>query len=108
MVHRDGTDEDSQPKNTDANKEYGRGNRVRKHINYSDEAIDDQVLNITEFDDEDNNNASNDYTPVEVPRARKEERSRPPQGQEREVDIDQLILKSKSKEEEAFFEDDDN
>ncbi len=39
----------------DINKEYGRGNRVRKQINYSDEVIDDQVLNITEYYDEDNN-----------------------------------------------------
>lgn len=44
----------------DLNKEYGRGNRIRKHINYSDEAIDDQVFNITDLDDEDNNN-ENDY-----------------------------------------------
>jgi len=44
-----------QPKNMDINKEYGRGNRIRKQINYSDEVIDDQVLNITDYYDEDNN-----------------------------------------------------
>lgn len=62
----------TQPKNPEANKEYGRGNRIRKQINYSDQAIDDQVLNITEFDDEEANNVENDYTPIEVPRARRE------------------------------------
>lgn len=40
-----------QPKNVDINKEYGRGNRARKHINYSDEVIDDQVFNITDLDE---------------------------------------------------------
>ena len=40
------------PRNLEINKEYGRGNRVRKQINYSDQVIDDQVLNFNELDDE--------------------------------------------------------
>ena len=57
----------------DLNKEYGRGKRIRKQINYSDEVIDDQVLNITDYYDEENNNENeNDYTPVEVPKIKRE------------------------------------
>ena len=56
MVHLDSILYFIQPKNLEINKEYGRGNRVRKQINYSDEVIDDQVLNITDYYDEDNNN----------------------------------------------------
>lgn len=91
-----------QPKNPDLGKQYGRGNRLRKQINYSDEPIDDQVFNITDYDEE-NNAASNDYTPVEVPRKR-EEKMAP---KVKDVDIDQLILKEKekaNKDEMAFFE----
>lgn len=44
---------------------------MRKQINYSDEAIDDQVLNITDYDEEDNVNQENDYSPIEVPRAKR-------------------------------------
>lgn len=41
----------------DENREYGRGNRTRKQINYSDDqVIDDQMLIFHEFDEEDNNN----------------------------------------------------
>lgn len=55
-------------------KEYGRGNRVRKQINYSDEA-DDQMFNITEIDDYDNNILEeNDYSAVEVPKIKKDSR----------------------------------
>ena len=36
MVHLDCKYVDTQPKNPEENKEYGRGNRARKHINYSD------------------------------------------------------------------------
>ena len=104
MVRRNSTHYLIQPRNPDAGKEYGRGNRLRKQINYSDEAIDDQVFNITEYDDDENNAGSNDYTPVEVPRRRDDKVIRP-----KEVDIDQLILKEKpNQEDEAFFEDDDN
>lgn len=77
MVHRDRNTIFTQPKNPNANREYGRGNRHRKQINYSDEAIDDQVFNITDYDEEDNNAGSNDYTPVEVPRKREEKIVRP-------------------------------
>lgn len=56
------------------NKEYGRGNRVRKQINYSDEA-DDQMFNMTEIDDYDNNNLEeNDYSAIEVPKIKKDSR----------------------------------
>lgn len=81
---------------------------MRRHINYSDEHADDQVLNLAGFDD-DNNGVSNDYTPVEVPR-RREGVSRPQQrDQADQVDIDQLIFSAKPKEEaEAFFEEEDN
>lgn len=81
----------------DANKEYGRGNRVRKQINYSDEMIDDQVLNITDFDDEDNNNVENDYSPVEVPKFKREiKEHRIPRP---EIDIEKMIQSSKPKNE---------
>ena len=40
-----------QPKTTESTKEYGRGNRIRKQINYSDEALDEHMLNMTEFDE---------------------------------------------------------
>ena len=46
------------------------------------------MLNITEEDDENHNN---DYTPIEVPRARKEERPK----MKEEVDIDLLIMNEK-------------
>lgn len=55
------------------NKEYGRGNRVRKQINYSDEA-DDQMFNMTEIDDYDNNLEENDYSAIEVPKIKKDSR----------------------------------
>ena len=91
MVHRNSTFPPIQPKNPEANKEYGRGNRHRKQINYSDEAIDEQVFNM-DYDD-DNNAGSNDYTPVEVPRRREDKAGRPKE----DVDIDQLILKEKGR-----------
>lgn len=101
MVQRDSISCAIQPKNTDANKEYGRGNRARKQINYSDEAIDDQVLNITDMDDEENNN-ENDYTPVEVPRKREEKKEK--EG----ADIDTLIRLDIPRPGEDFFEEEDN
>ena len=52
------------------------------------------MLNMTEFDEEQNN--GNDYTPVEVPRHRREG--------ERDLDVDVLIEKEKEvPKEEAFF-----
>ena len=59
---------------------------MRKHINYSDEGID-ELLNITEEDDDNN---GNDYTPVEVPK-------KPKAMKEEVVDIDQLIMSEKQK-----------
>jgi hypothetical protein len=45
-----------QPNKQESNREYGRGNRVRKQINYSDETNnDDGLFNIAELDDFDNN-----------------------------------------------------
>ena len=89
-----------QPKNPEEFREYGRGNRARRQINYSDEPGDDQIFNMADLDDE-NNAMSNDYTPVEVPKVKREEKKK------ENVDIDQLISNSKPKEE-AFFEDEDN
>ena len=86
-----------QPKNLEVNKEYGRGNRVRKQINYSDEVIDDQVFNITDFYDEENNN-ENDYTPVEVPRVRREAKEKISKAEI--IDIEKMIQSSKPKFEE--------
>jgi hypothetical protein len=37
-----------QPKKTEIAKEYGRGNRVRKQVNYCDDAQDDQFINAVE------------------------------------------------------------
>jgi hypothetical protein len=92
-----------QPKNLESNKEYGRGNRVRKQINYSDEAADDQLFNMTEIDDYDNNNLDeNDYSVIEVPKIRKEPKDKP----RPEVDIDQLIAKPKQKIDDEIFEED--
>lgn len=54
-------------------KEYGRGNRTRRQINYSDEVIDDKVLNISEMDEE------GEYSEHSVSRSR----PRPPQFQPR-------------------------
>ena len=48
MVHRNSINYSTQPKNPESSKEYGRGNRARKQINYSDAAIDDQLFNMTE------------------------------------------------------------
>ena len=59
---------------------------MRKHINYSDEGID-ELLNITEEDDDNN---GNDYTPVEVPK-------KPKAMKAEVVDIDQLIMSEKQK-----------
>lgn len=95
-----------QPKNNEGVKEYGRGNRARKQINYSDEAIDDQVLNITDYDEDDNINQENDYSPIEVPRGKREEKEK----QRNNVDIDTLIRLERAQEprkEEEFFEDED-
>lgn len=82
----------------DANREYGRGNRARKQINYSDDQIiDEQVFSFQEFDEEGNNvMEENDYTPIEVPRKRVErEREREVRPKQETVDIDQIISKSK-------------
>ena len=56
----------------DLNKEYGRGNRIRKHINYSDEKNnDDELFRIAELDDFYNNGDENDYSATEMPKAKK-------------------------------------
>ena len=80
-------------------KEYGRGNRTRRQINYSDEVIDDKVLNISEFDEE------GDYSELSMSKSK----GRPPREvQPREVmDIEELISKEKPPMEEALFEEDE-
>ena len=37
-----------QPKNEENNQEYGRGNRVRKQVNYVDDMTDNQWLKMIE------------------------------------------------------------
>ena len=59
------------------------------------------MLNITDLDDEDNNNGSNDYTPVEVPMTKKEERKP-------DIDIEQLLMSERPMKKEEFFEEEDN
>lgn len=63
------------------------------------------MLNITDYDEEDNVNQENDYSPIEVPRAKREEK------RERDnVDIDTLIKLERAdapKKEEEFFEEED-
>jgi hypothetical protein len=71
LVHLNCTSFTSQPRNLDINKEYGRGNRARKQINYSDEVTDDQIFNMNELDDYDNNLEEVDDSAIEVPKVKK-------------------------------------
>lgn len=48
----------TEPKITNLNKEYGRGNRVRKQVNYSDDLTDDQFLKLCIEENEDSENSS--------------------------------------------------
>lgn len=40
------------PKEIDSKKEYGRGNRQRKQVNYSDDLTDEQFLKMCQQDEE--------------------------------------------------------
>lgn len=42
----------------EAHREYGRGNRVRKQVNYCDDENDDQFLNIADEEEEEENESS--------------------------------------------------
>jgi hypothetical protein len=54
VVHRCSCCKDHviQPKTTEKAKEYGRGNRVRKQVNYCDDDAHDEQLNLGEDEEE--------------------------------------------------------
>ena len=54
MVHRSSTHQSTQPKAAEKEKvkEYGRGNRVRKQVNYCNDLTDEQLLKMCEEDDD--------------------------------------------------------
>lgn len=85
----------SQASKTEQNKEYGRGNRVRKQVNYCD---DDEQLN---FFLEDNDPDESNPLPKE-----KGKRGRKNQKQEN-GDNNQMKMQAKMDENEDFVEEDD-
>lgn len=52
MVHLGGTYDIIQPKAAEKQREYGRGNRVRKQVNYCDDLTDEQFMRMCEEDDD--------------------------------------------------------
>ena len=46
MVRRNSNNELIQTHKTEIKKEYGRGNRIRKQVNYRDDLLDEQLNNI--------------------------------------------------------------
>lgn len=59
-----------QPKKTETTKEYGRGNRVRKQVNYCDDANDDQLLNSMEDEEQQEEDSSLIDVPIRRRRGR--------------------------------------
>jgi hypothetical protein len=64
-----------QPKTTEKAREYGRGNRVRKQVNYCDDANDDQLLNSVE--DEEQQQQEEESSLIDVPKRRRRGRNLP-------------------------------
>lgn len=60
-----------QPKAAEKAKEYGRGNRVRKQVNYCDDANDDQLLNSMEDEEQQEEESSL----IDVPKRRRRGRN---------------------------------
>jgi hypothetical protein len=58
----------TQPKKTEKEKEYGRGNRVRKQVNYCDDANDDQFVNAN---DEEEEQLEDESSLIDVPKRRR-------------------------------------
>lgn len=58
------------PKAAEKAKEYGRGNRVRKQVNYRDDAHDDQFLMMNEDDEQEDESSL-----IDVPKRRRGRRA---------------------------------
>ncbi len=61
-----------QPKAAEKAKEYGRGNRVRKQVNYCDDANDDQLLNSV---DDEEQQQEEESSLIDVPKRRRRGRN---------------------------------
>lgn len=61
----------TQPKQAEKAKEYGRGNRVRKQVNYCDDAQDDQFVNAAE----DEEHQEEESSLIDVPKRRRRGRT---------------------------------